>query len=110
MPLTNGRYVDLPRLTRPQRVVFRLRWLRGRVRGFVWYPPWRRHPEDTGGGHTINREWGAWIVRPVSGWRSWRWITPPSHATRSVARADRDAACFWALDVLGIHPPAPETR
>jgi hypothetical protein len=102
MPLTHGRYMEVPDLSRRQAIAFRLRWLHGRALGFFLYPPWRRHPEDTGAGHTIHREWGHWTVRPASGPRSWRWITPPTHATRTIPSDDRDAACDWALKVLDI--------
>jgi hypothetical protein len=62
--------------------------------------PGRLTPADTRVGYTIYREWGHWTVRPVAGWRSHRWITPPTHATRSVP--DHDSACEWAADLLGV--------
>lgn len=102
MPLTQGRYMEAPGRTRTQLLASRLRWLRGSVHGFFLYPPWRRHPEDTGGGHTVHREWGSWTVRPASGLRSWRWITPPPHANRTIPRDDQEAAYDWALDLLRV--------
>jgi hypothetical protein len=102
MPLANGRYMELELTSGRERVAHRLRWLRTKVSAFVMYPPWRRCAEDTGAGHTIHREWGFWMVRPASGWRSWQWITPPTSATCSIGRDDRDAACEWAMKVLGI--------
>lgn len=102
MPLTQGRYMEAPGRTRPQLLASRLRWLRGSVQGFFLYPQWRRHPEDTGGGHSVRREWGAWTIRPASGWRSLRWITPPTHMNRTIARDDQDAAYDWSLETLGV--------
>lgn len=102
MPLTRGRYMPVPGLTRRQVIASRLRWLRGTVLGFFLYPPWRRHPEDTGGGFQVRREWGYWTVRPNRGWRSVRWVTPPVHATRHIPRSDHDDAWIWGTEVLGI--------
>jgi len=39
----------------------------------------RRAPGDTGGGYTVHQEFGRWTIRPNSGWRSRRWITPPTY-------------------------------
>lgn len=99
---TRGRYMEVPDLTRRQVLASRLRWFRGSVLGFFLYPLWRRHPEDTGGRHTVHREWGSWTVRPASGLRSWRWITPPTHAIRTIPRDGQEAAYDWALEVLGV--------
>ncbi|MEU1550216.1 hypothetical protein [Nocardia sp. NPDC005745] len=92
MPMTAGRYADAG----PSRPWF---WVRHAVAGLV---PARRDPRDNGGGYTMHREWGAWTLRPVTGWRSIRWITPPAHATRSVPATDRDAALDWHAEKLGI--------
>jgi hypothetical protein len=52
---------------------------------------------DTGAGHTLRWE-GRWVLRPVSGWRAWRW-TPPAHANDRLGPGERDAAADWALEV-----------
>lgn len=102
MPLTQGRYAPMLRSTRREMITSRLRWLRGKTVGFFLYPPWQRHPEDTGEGFQLNREWGFWTVRPHRGWRSIRWISPAVHATRRIRRDDNDAAELWAAQLLGI--------
>lgn len=100
MPLTNGNYgtIDIP--SRWGRLKHRWYWLRANLRFLLTHP--RHHPEDSRVGYTLHREWGVWVVRPASGWRSCRWITPPVHATHSVPRNDRDAALEWAMTILGI--------
>lgn len=55
---------------------------------------------DTGAGHTLRWE-GRWVLRPASGWRTWRW-TPALHTNSRLARTERDAAADWALEVLRI--------
>jgi hypothetical protein len=90
MGWTTGSYADSGR---PATLRSRLFWLRTNITGF-WLAH-RRHPEDTGAGTVMYREWGAWVVRPCRGWRQWRWITPPLHATRSIPAAQRDAALDW---------------
>lgn len=102
MPLTQGRYMEVPGRSRWQILASRARWLLGGVVGWFLYPPWRRHPEDTGGGFQVRREWGCWTVRPCRGWRSVLWLTPPLHATRRLPASDRDDAGLWAARVLGI--------
>jgi hypothetical protein len=102
MPLVNGRYMELGPASQRERAAHRWRWLRTRASALLMYSPWNRCDEDAGAGHTIHREWSFWTVRPASGWRSWRWITPPTSATRTVRRDDRDNACEWAMKVLGI--------
>lgn len=57
-------------------------------------------PKDTGAGHTLRWE-GRWVVRPASGWRSWR-LTPPVRSNEQLGRHERDAAADWALEVLDI--------
>jgi hypothetical protein len=52
--------------------------------------------------YAMYREWGRWTIRPVTGWRSHRWITPPTHATRAIAHDDHDTASDWAADLLSI--------
>jgi hypothetical protein len=102
MPLTQGRYAPVVGLSRREVTASRLRWLRGNVVGFFLYPSWRRHPEDTGEGFHLTREWGFWMVRRHRGWRSVRWVTPPAYATRRVPGDDRDAAQLWGAQVLGV--------
>ncbi|NKY88322.1 hypothetical protein [Nocardia veterana] len=91
MPLTTGRYGDTSHRNP-------LGWLAHRAALAV--RSLRRDPRDNGGGYTMHREYGAWVLRPVSGWRSLRWITPPTAATRSVT--DRDAALDWYAAKLGV--------
>lgn len=56
---------------------------------------------DTGAGHTLRWE-DRWVLRPASGWRSWR-CAPPLHVNHRLSRGERDAAADWALDVLDVH-------
>jgi hypothetical protein len=91
MPLTQGRYGESDGH-------HRLFWLRHNASQLL--RSLRRDPRDTGGGYTMHREWGAWVLRPVSGWRALRWITPPADATRSVN--DRDAALDYYAAKLGV--------
>lgn len=102
MPLTEGRYAPTVASTRRDAIASRLRWLRGRILGYFLYLSWRRHPEDTGAGFGLSREWGWWMLRPSRGWHSVRWVTPPAHATRAIAAADPDGAEIWAAKTLGI--------
>jgi hypothetical protein len=77
-----------------------LRWLRPaavRTVGRV-----RRDERDNGGGYTMHREWGRSTLRPLSGWRSLRWITPPPHATRTIPGHYRAAAGNWGMKILGL--------
>lgn len=92
MPLTAGRYAE-----GPYRRGARWRWLRFNIGLTVarWRMPRSR-------GYDLHREWGAWVVRPASGWRSWRWITPAVHTTRSIPGHAQDAAMEWTMDRLGI--------
>ncbi|AHH19633.1 hypothetical protein NONO_c48490 [Nocardia nova SH22a] len=91
MPLTQGRYADSSEH-------HRLFWLRHHVGRL--FRSLSRDPRDDGGGYTMHREYGAWVLRPVSGWRSLRWITPPADSVRSVP--DRDAALDHYAAKLGI--------
>ena len=101
MPITNGRYASRKTSTPRERLAHHWFWLRHRA-SVLLARPGRLTPEDNGAGHTVYREWGHWTVRPVAGWRSHRWITPPTHATRRVSGSNHDAACEWAMTVLGI--------
>lgn len=62
----------------------------------------RLHPDDKGGGYTLHRELVWWTIRPVSGWGSRRWVSKPTHATRSIAKDDREAADDWLIAALGL--------
>jgi hypothetical protein len=100
MPVTTGRYASYNPGTLASRVTHRCRWL---LRSVVRIADqWRLDERDNGGGYTLHREWGRWTLRPVTGWRSLRWITPAPHATRTVPGHDRDAACDWGMKVLGL--------
>jgi hypothetical protein len=101
MPSTTGRYADIGLASRRARLAHRWRRFRESVRVLL-ARPYRLAPQDTRVGYTMYREWGHWTVRPVTGWRARRWITPPIHATRAVPRDDRDTACDWAAELLGI--------
>lgn len=92
MPVTAGRYADSVQNNR-------WFWVRHHLAGLL--QP-RRDPRDNGGGFTMHREWGAWVLRPVTGWRSIRWVTPPVRMTRSVSADDRGAALDWHAQALGI--------
>lgn len=95
MPMTAGRYADA------EPAGFRRRWFW--LRHNATQPMPRRHdPRDEGGGFVMHREWGAWVLRPVSGWRSVRWVTPPIHAAWSVPRTNRDAVSDPFLARRGI--------
>ncbi len=99
MPATTGRYATYSAGTLASRAAHRYRWL---VRSVVRIAGRGRLDErDNGSGYTLHREWGRWTLRPVTGWRSLRWITPPPHATRAILRHDRDAACDWGMKALG---------
>lgn len=91
MPLTQGRYGE-------STGHHRLFWLRHNAGQLLRSQ--RRDPGDAGGGYTVHREFGAWVLRPVSGWRSLRWVTPPVSSTRSVS--DRESALDWYSAELGL--------
>jgi hypothetical protein len=102
MPITSGRYATYwAASTSWQRLARRWLWLKASVRTLCARPN-RLAPGDTGVGSSLYREFGYWTIRPVAGWRSHRWVTPPTHATRDVPGTDHDAACDWAIAVLGI--------
>jgi hypothetical protein len=44
------------------------------------------------------REYGGWVIRPASGWRRLRWVTPPLHYTRSIPAGDQEAAALWGYE------------
>jgi hypothetical protein len=102
MPLTQGRYAPTVGLSRREAAISRLRWLRGNALSWLLYPPWRRHPADTGNGFALSREWGFWMLRPHRRWHPVRWVTPSMHATRHIPAHDNDAAELWAANILGI--------
>jgi hypothetical protein len=62
----------------------------------------RLDERDNGAGYTVHREWGRWTLRPVTGWRALRWVTPAPYATRAIPGNDRDAACDWAMKALDL--------
>ncbi len=63
----------------------------------------RLHPRDSGGGYQgVRREFGRWVLRPMSGPGSRRWISKPHYATRAIPGNDPTAAKNWALKTLGI--------
>lgn len=99
MPTTTGRYAERPVSSPRAKLAHRRFWLQHTL---AWLRPARLDKCDTGAGYVLGREWGRWTLRPVSGWRSLRWITPPTHATRGIPGTDRDAACDWSMDVLGV--------
>ncbi|NEW40762.1 hypothetical protein GV794_01820 [Nocardia cyriacigeorgica] len=91
MAWTTGRYAD-----NPSGGAHRWFWFRHQTRLLI--AGLRNDPRDTGGGWTLRREWGAWAIRPVSGWRRFGWVTPPTAVTRRPQ--DRNAAADWMLDVI----------
>ena len=97
-----GRYADV-RLSGRALLTHRLFWLRHRLGALLrLVQAARRDPRDNGAGHVLHREWGRWTLRPATGWRSWRYISPAPHSTRAVPAADADGASDWALDQLGM--------
>ena len=101
MPITRGRYGALPDLTRGQRLALRCSWLRQWV---SWCGPGPIvSPGDTGAGYVLYREWFCGTVRPLAGCRARRWITSPTHITRVIPGDDRDDACAWAGELLGVY-------
>ncbi|MFI6364257.1 hypothetical protein ACIBG0_16065 [Nocardia sp. NPDC050630] len=57
---------------------------------------------SAGTGYPVRREFGGWAVRPLRGWRRWRWITPPMYYTRAIPASDENAALDWGMERLGI--------
>lgn len=60
------------------------------------------NPRHTGAGHMLNRELGWWTVRPMLGWRSRRWVSKPTYATRAIPGDDLSAAKDWMRAALEI--------
>ncbi|WP_157107824.1 hypothetical protein [Nocardia amikacinitolerans] len=50
----------------------------------------------------LNRELGWWTVRPMLGWRSRRWVSKPTYATRAIPGDDLSAAKDWMRAALEI--------
>lgn len=100
MGLPNGRrYADYngPVSTRAR--------VTGVVRALALALPRRRklHRHDTGGGYQgVRREFGRWVVRPMTGPGSRRWVSKPHYANRAIPRNDLKAAEDWMLETLGI--------
>jgi hypothetical protein len=100
MPATTGRYATRSAGTLTSRLTHRCGWLlRTVVR--IGYRE-RLDERDNGGGYTLHREWGHWTLRPITGWRSLRWITPAPHATRTIPGHERDAASDWGMKTLDL--------
>jgi hypothetical protein len=95
--LLNGSYAPI-QLPLKGRIAHRWFWLRTRLRDSA--QSWWMRMRDNAGGYPVHREWGRWTIRPAGGWRSIRWITPPTHTTRAVLAGDHDAAVDWFMDRL----------
>jgi hypothetical protein len=100
MPAPTGRYATYSAGTLTSRATHRCRWLLYAASRFTGRG--RLDERDNGGGDTLHREWGRWTLRPVTGWRSLRWITPAPHATRTIPGHDRDAASDWGMKTLDL--------
>jgi len=99
MPATTGRYATRKAGTPADRANHHRRWL---LHAAARRLGRARLDQRDNGGYTLHREWGRWTLRPVTGWRSLRWITPAPHTTRTIPRHDRDTAGDWGLKVLGL--------
>jgi hypothetical protein len=100
MPATTGRYATYSAGALASRINHRWRRL---LRTVVRIAGRGRLDErDNGAGYTLHREWGHWTLRPVTGWRALRWITPAPHTTRTIPRHDRDAASDWGMKTLDV--------
>ncbi|WP_067465972.1 hypothetical protein [Nocardia amamiensis] len=78
----------------------------GLARALSRLRPGRRllHPRDSGGGYQgVRREFGRWVVRPMSGPGSRRWVSKPHYATRAIPADDLKAAEDWMLATLGVY-------
>ncbi|MGV9615165.1 hypothetical protein [Nocardia xishanensis] len=86
-----GRYAEMQPGT-----IGRWRMVANRIEHRLWLlrQP-RHHPDDTGDGYAVHQEFGRWTIRPNSGWRSHRWLTPPIHSART-----EDAALNYAAATL----------
>ncbi|MGW4329209.1 hypothetical protein ACWEKR_25350 [Nocardia sp. NPDC004573] len=77
------------------------RWFRLRFNLYYRFRDVSRAPGYTGEDQWhARREYGGWVIRPASGWRRLRWITPPLHYTRAVPADDMDALGSWMLEKL----------
>ncbi len=82
-------------------VTWSTRWLWLRQTLYLWVRGVSRAPGYTGENQWhARREYGGWVIRPASGWRRLRWITPPLHYTRAIAADDMDAVGSWMLEKL----------
>jgi hypothetical protein len=95
--LLNGSYAPI-QLPIRGRIAHRWFWLRTHLRDSA--QSWWMRMRDNAGGYLVHREWGRWTMRPAGGWRSIRWITPPTRTTRAVPAGDHDAAVDWFMDRL----------
>ncbi|WP_067663989.1 hypothetical protein [Nocardia miyunensis] len=98
MPWTTGRYAESGK---PATLRSRLFWLRHNVGTFLLEVR-DGLSADTGFGHSFQREWGGWAVRPRRGWRRIRRVTPPTHYTRRYSADEHDAALDWILERMGL--------
>ncbi len=77
------------------------RWFVFRCHVHSWFRRVSREPGYTGENQwSPHREYGGWVIRPNSGWRRFRWITPPLHYTRAIPATDMDAVGSWMLAKL----------
>ncbi|MFI2284062.1 hypothetical protein [Nocardia beijingensis] len=77
------------------------RWFLLRRHMHSWFRRESREPGYTGEGQWHpHREYGGWVIRPASGWRRLRWITPPLHYTRAIPAYDMYAVGTWMLEKL----------
>jgi hypothetical protein len=95
--LLNGSYASMRQPT-GRRIAHRWFWLSTHLRDSA--QAWWVRMRDTAGGYVVHREWGRWAMRPAGGWRSIRWVTPPTRTTRSVPASNRDAALDWFMNRL----------
>ncbi|MER7453503.1 hypothetical protein ABTW96_24805 [Nocardia beijingensis] len=77
------------------------RWFLLRRHMHCWFRRESHEPGYTGEGQWHpHREYGGWVIRPASGWRRLRWITPPLHYTRAIPADDMYAVGTWMLEKL----------
>ncbi|WP_327110772.1 hypothetical protein OHB12_23700 [Nocardia sp. NBC_01730] len=77
------------------------RWWRLRFTLYYRFRRASREPGYTGENQWVpRREYGGWVIRPCSGWRRIRWITPPLHYTRAIPADDTYAVGTWMLEKL----------
>jgi hypothetical protein len=93
---------------------------RGRLGKFRWWGYWQARTTleslasiaghvvralrraDDGEGWGIHYEWGAWVVRPRTGWRRIPYLTPALARTRQFPADDEQDHLDWACTRLGI--------